>query len=274
MVGITPATCPGRPAGPMSTCSPATRPAPWPWTSARVGQAAPQPGRRPSGGPGLGSTLVRARHGQRRSLPFWSGPMQAGDHAARGPRGTSTRCARLGGPPHRATPGPARGQRGASTADTKGLSVRTPGCPGRLDTGRPLDRLDGRPHGGPDEADRAPTGLAGVRTSSRPATTRRAVRPRPVTAPGALDPGRLRGDGTCAAAGPPPPLDSCRAPPGMRARPGALLSCVGIGGYEERAMGRRKAEVCGVRLVRECGWGLFLGCLGSMVECVCAGRCR
>jgi hypothetical protein len=33
------------------------------------------------------------------------------------------------------------------------------------------------------------------------------------------------------------------------AAPGALLSCVGFGGYEERATGLRKGEVCGVRLV-------------------------
>jgi hypothetical protein len=35
-------------------------------------------------------------------------------------------------------------------------------------------------------------------------------------------------------------------------RLGALLSCVGFGWYEERAMGRRKGEGCGVRLVRKC----------------------
>jgi hypothetical protein len=41
-------------------------------------------------------------------------------------------------------------------------------------------------------------------------------------------------------------------PPSGR-RLAALLSCVGVGGYEERAMGQRKVSGCGVRLVRECG---------------------
>jgi hypothetical protein len=32
----------------------------------------------------------------------------------------------------------------------------------------------------------------------------------------------------------------------------AVLSCVGFGWYEERAMGLRKGEVCGVGVLREC----------------------
>ena len=40
--------------------------------------------------------------------------------------------------------------------------------------------------------------------------------------------------------------------PRSRLRLGALLSSVGFGWYEERAMGRRKGEGCWVRLVREC----------------------
>ena len=35
-----------------------------------------------------------------------------------------------------------------------------------------------------------------------------------------------------------------------------VLSCVGFGWYEGRAMGLRKGEVCGVGLVRECWWVL------------------
>jgi hypothetical protein len=188
----------------------------------------PRSARRPGGAaagtpakrrPWLRSTVVRGRHGQRRPLP--SRPARCGQ-ATTPPADTghvdSLRPAGAARPTEPLQSPARRGSRGGSAADTKGLSVRTPGCPGRLDTGRldtgrPLDRLDGHPHGGPDEADRATTGLAGVRTPSRPATTRRAVRPRPVTAPGALDPGRLRGDGTCAAAGPPPPLDSCQHRP-------------------------------------------------------------
>jgi hypothetical protein len=169
------------------------------------GQAAPQPGR-PAlsyGQPWCQPATANAHH------RFPSGPMQAGDHAARGPRGHINRWTQpRGGPPPRATPGPARrGQRGGSAADTAGLSVRTPGCSGRLDTGRvdagrPLDRLDGRI---PPRRDRGRgqgnDRLAGVRTPSRPATP--AGRP---TAPGSRrlgtlgHPGRLRGDGTCAAA--------------------------------------------------------------------------
>src|SRR5215216_8040686 len=53
----------------------------------------------------------------------------------------------------------------------------------------------------------------------------------------------------------PPRLRWCQ----QRTR-GALLSCVELGGYEERAMGRRGVVcvcvcVCRVGLVRECWWG-------------------
>jgi hypothetical protein len=111
--------------------------------------------------------------------PFPSGPYAGG--RPRRPRTTAARriqCAQRDGRPHRAIPGPARcGQRGGRAADTGGPSVRTPGWhrsrdTGRVDTGRPRDRLDGRPHGGQADADRTTTGVAGVRTSSRPATTR------------------------------------------------------------------------------------------------------
>jgi hypothetical protein len=46
----------------------------------------------------------------------------------------------------------------------------------------------------------------------------------------------------------------------------ALLSCVGFGWYEWRAMGRRKAGVCGVRVV---GVMLMGGAVGWLWEQVC-----
>jgi hypothetical protein len=49
-----------------------------------------------------------------------------------------------------------------------------------------------------------------------------------------------------------PRSGNCSATPPAKPRLGALLSCVGFGWYEGRAMGQRRGEVCGVRLVREC----------------------
>jgi hypothetical protein len=141
----------------------------------------PAPARRPGGAaagkparwrPRLRSTLVRARHGQRRTTLFPSGPMQAGDHAAHRPRRHVDHWPRPGRPATPSHPRVQRGQPGGSAADTGDPSVRTPGCTGRLDTGRldtgrldtgcPLDRLDGRPHDGTVDADN--DRLAGVRT--------------------------------------------------------------------------------------------------------------
>jgi hypothetical protein len=212
--------------------------------------------------------------------------MRAGDHAARGPRRHVEPIAANGdGPLHRAIPG-------SSAVRTARLQSRGHGRPVRLDTWmapdawtpdawtpdawtpdawtpdvrltdwtdiRTADRGRGQ---GDDRRGRRPDILA-------TATTRWAARPRP----GRSVWGRLAThDGSAVTTPAPqprsPPLNNCPAPPSMTPRPGALLSCVGFGWYERRAMRRRKAEVCGVRLVRECGWGLFLGCLGSMVECV------
>jgi hypothetical protein len=157
MVGTTPATCPRRPAGAdehlLCPMLPRHRPTPWPWTSARVGPLGLR--RRRSRDAGQAAALATVdlmgvRHGQPPHHPFPSGPRQAGDHAARGPR-RHVDPLRPAGAAHHTEPlqGPARpGQRGGSAADTRGLSVRTPGCTGRLDTGRPPDRLDGRPQGG------------------------------------------------------------------------------------------------------------------------------
>jgi hypothetical protein len=186
---------------------PRHRPTPWPWTSTRVGP--PGPRRRRSRTPAKRRPWLRRPHGSQARPPlrhpFPSGPMQAGDHAARGPRARRPAAPGRGGPPHRATPGSsaartARQQRRGH----RSVSVRTPGCTGRLDTGRldagcPLDRLDGRPTA--DRTRRTGQRPAGVRTSSRPATTRWAARPRRVTAPGDARPPRTaRGDGTGAAA--------------------------------------------------------------------------
>jgi hypothetical protein len=134
------------------------------------------------------------------------------------PMGTSTRCARPGRP---APPSHSRIQRGADraaaaprTPERVRPDTRTPDT-GHRDAGRPLDRPDGHPHGGPDEADRTTTGLAGVRTSS--------------PGHGAWGRSASHDGSTVTAPAPrprrPPPLDSRPAPPGTRPRsPGALLS--------------------------------------------------
>jgi hypothetical protein len=57
------------------------------------------------------------------------------------------------------------------------------------------------------------------------------------------------------------------APP-SRPRLGALLSCVGLGGYERGAMALRKVRVCLVGLVREGYWGAGM----ALVVGRCAGR--
>jgi hypothetical protein len=200
----------------MSTCfvpgSP-TRPVPWPWTSAHVG-AAPHPGRRPSGGPGLRSTLMRASHGQRRTIASRLGPMPAGDHAAADHGGTSTRCARPATPSHsgvqrRTARRWCRGHRRPVRPDTR--RPRTPGhrTPGHRTPGhrtrehrmsaRPVGRTSPRPDRGRGQGN---DGLAGIRTSSdRRHPLGGPTSPR-VTATGGArpSPGRLRGDGTCDAA--------------------------------------------------------------------------
>jgi hypothetical protein len=235
--------------GPVSTCSvqcsPASRPAPWPGTSARIGPLGPRRRRRRNAGQAAALAtvdLVRASHGQPRTIPLPSGPMPAGHHAAHRPQA------------HRpAAPGraarhtePLRVQRGAdrsggSAADTRGLSVRTPGwhrtpghrTPGRWMSARPVGRTS---HGGPDEADRATTDLAGVRTPR----DRRPPARRPDLAGsrhlGALGhPRRLRGDGTCAAALTAATTGPLPSTAGIRPRPGALLSSDDYGSSVEPA---------------------------------------
>jgi hypothetical protein len=151
------------------------------------------------------------------------------------PRTTAARrthCAQRGRP---AAPSHSRGQRGA---DNAAAEPRTPEArpsghldgTGRVDTGRPLDRSDGRPHGGQrTRTGRRPAWPASGH-SSRPATTRWAARPRP----GRSVWRRLATHDGSAVTTPaprpwPPPLNNCAAPLSTP-RLGALLSCVGLEG--------------------------------------------
>jgi hypothetical protein len=234
--GTTPATAQTPCGGSVSTyCVPGspTRPAPWPRNqpvSARRpgGAAAGTPAKRR---PRATVDLVAAGHGRPPHHRLLVRP-DAGDHPPADTGGTSIHCAQPAAPTP-ATPGPARrGPRGGSARTAQA-------CPsGHLDTGHRT--LDVRSTGWTDVprrdrgADRATTSVAGVRTSSR----RRPPAGRPdltrVTAPGgARPPGRPRGDGTCAGALT-AATGSCPAPPGMRPRPGALLSSERIGSRLER----------------------------------------
>jgi len=151
---------PGRPAGPVSTCSvpgaPRHRPAPRPQRPCRPpghgGAAAGTPAKRR---PWAAVDLVPASHGHRRTIPFPSGPMPAGDHAAHRPRRHVDPCARPGRPVTE-PPGVQRGADSATAAPRTPEPVRpdtwrprTPGHrtpdTGHLDAGGPLDRLDGHP---------------------------------------------------------------------------------------------------------------------------------
>src|SRR5829696_3697418 len=170
---------PGRPAGPVSTCSvpgsppagtPALAPAPMSARRGHGGAAAGPPAKRR---PWATSTLVPASHGHRRTIPFPSGPMPAGDHAAHRPR-RHVDPLRPAGAAVTEPPGVQRG------ADSATAPPRTPE-PVRPDTWRPRTpghrtpdtwMLDVRSTGWTDiprrtgRADRATPGLAGVRTSS------------------------------------------------------------------------------------------------------------
>jgi hypothetical protein len=153
-----------------------------------------------------------------------------------------------------AAPTHSRIQRGADSADaaaadTGRVSVRTPrNAPvvdtGRLDTGRPPDQLDGRADGG-------------QRTG--PSDERRGRRPDIFD--GHDDGGRrlgganLRGDDTCRRGD----RGGCAALLGMKPRLGALLSCVGFGWYEERAMGQRKGKGVRGQAGEEGGWRCLRG---------------
>jgi hypothetical protein len=209
MVGTTPATFPGRPAGAVSTCSlpcpPPPRPAPWPGpapVSARRGQGAAAAGTPAKRWPWLWWTLVRARHGQRRPLPFWSGPMRAGDHAARGPRRHVDPLRPAGAAVSHTEPTPVqrgatarrqrRGHRRPVRPDTwmhRTPGHRTPGhrTRGHWTSARPVGRTSPRRDRGRGQGNDR---LAGVRTPSRPATTPGRPDLAQVTAPGGARPPR------------------------------------------------------------------------------------
>jgi hypothetical protein len=125
----TPATGPRRPAGAgehLLLLGSRHRPAPWPWTSARVGPLGPRRRRGRDAGQAAALATVNPRASQPRPTPhhrFPSGPMQAGDHPPAA-MGTSTRCARPGRP---APPSNSRIQRGADRGG--GSAPDTGACP-------------------------------------------------------------------------------------------------------------------------------------------------
>jgi hypothetical protein len=192
---------PGHPEGPVSICSPPMLP------------HQPAPARRPGGAaagkparwrPRLRSTLVRARHGQRRTTLFPSGPMQAGDHAAHRPRRHVDHWPRPGRPATPSHPG--------SSADSPAAAPRTPetrlsGHPDAPDAWTPDTWTpDVRSTGWTDVPTTGPwtrttTGWPASGHSWRPAITRWAARLHRVTAPGGARPAMTApGDGPCAAA--------------------------------------------------------------------------
>jgi hypothetical protein len=187
------ATCPGRPAGagehllhPVLPHHPAGT-LPWtaPMSARRPGDAAA--GRRPSGP-------------RRRSTPHGPGTANAAPSPAVWPDARAGRHTE-----------PLQVRRDADSAMAAPWTSKA--CPsGHLhaadawtpDAWTPDVRSTGWtdvPTAGLGTRTGATTGLTSVRTSSRPARTRGATRPRPVTAPGSARPlGRLRDDATGAAA--------------------------------------------------------------------------
>lgn len=218
---------------------PATRPTPWPGTSGPCrpggqGGAAGTPAKR---GPGLGSTLMRAGHDRPPHHPFPSGPMPAGDHAARRPRRHVDPLRPTGAAGHSE---PLQVQHGGDSAAAAPPVSRRPvpcRCPdGQASVSAAAAALSARPVGrtsprrdrtrrtGRRRAGRCPDILAtgDIRWADRPSPGLRR--------PAALDhPGRLRVTAPAPRPSPPPPLDSCPAPLGMRPRPGALLSSEELG---------------------------------------------
>ena len=240
--------------------------------SARWGQGGTAAGTPAKRWPWATSTLVRASHGQRRTIPSRPARCRQATTPPTDHGGTSTRCAQPGRP---ATPSHSRSSAAAAP--------RTPeACPsGHLDTPdawtpdawtpdawTPDARmLDVRSTGWTDTptADRTRRtgqrpGLADVRTSSRPATP--AGRPdlARVTATGALGhPRRLRGDGTCAAA-----LTAAatgQLPSTARHEAAPRRTALVCWSWMVRGEGNGTTERCGVRgqAGRECGWGCSLG---------------
>jgi hypothetical protein len=132
------------------------------------------------------------------------------------------------------------------------------GCrpPGRLERGR-LDRRTGErtPNSGHGPA---PDGVTGVLAFPTSATTLPYLGPPSEDSARQAPPAAI-GNQDCLAVNTATVILAMAATrqlqggtPRSRLRLGALLSCVGFGWYEWRAMGLRKGEVCGVGLVREC----------------------
>jgi hypothetical protein len=137
---------------------PANQQAPRAGPAPLIGQtasASPQLVRLRSGGPGVPSTLVRAGHGQRSTIPSQPGPIRAATTKPLGDHSDTSN------PVRQTWPVPRHRRPGSSAVRT----ARTPdACPdaclsghsdhtgrvdtGRLDTGRPRDQVDGRPDGG------------------------------------------------------------------------------------------------------------------------------
>jgi hypothetical protein len=183
---------------------------------------------------GLPSPLLRATHGQPSTIP--SRQAHAGRRPRR-PRTTAARrshCAQRGRSAARAI----QAQRGA---DSAAAEPRTPEARpsghldstgrvdiGRVDTGRPLVRLDGRPHGG----QRTRTGRRSAwPVSGHPGHRRHrwAARPRPGRSVWGAWPPITAAMTTPAPRPWSPPLNNCAAPP-ARPRLGALLSSDQMGG--------------------------------------------
>jgi hypothetical protein len=132
---------PGRPAGPVSTCSvpgaPRHRPAPRPQRPCRPAgaKAAPPPGRRPNGGPGLRSTSCQPATATAAPSPSRPARCRQATTPPTDRGGTSTPAPGRGGPspshPGSSAARTARRQRRGHQS----LSGRTPGGPGHLDTG-------------------------------------------------------------------------------------------------------------------------------------------
>jgi hypothetical protein len=164
MAGTTPATCPGRPAGAgehrLCPMLPATRPAPWPWTSAHVGPLRPRRRRNQAAGQAAALGYVNPRASQARPAPhhpFLSRPDAAGAHAARGPRGQIDPL-RPAGAAHHTEPlqaqradSPAAAPRTPEPVRPDTWMPRTPGhrtpghrTPGRWTSARPVGRTSPR----------------------------------------------------------------------------------------------------------------------------------
>ena len=275
MVGTTPATCPRRPAGadehllcPMLPRHPAGTLALDQRPCRPIGaKAAPQPD---AGHTAALATvdLMRASHGQRRPIPFPSGPMQAGNHAARGPRRHSTSCARPGRPATPSHSGVQRGADGAAPRTRRPVRPdtwmhRTPGpwtpghrTHGRWTSARPVDghsprrdrtRRTGQrpawPASGHPRDRRPPAGQSDLARSRRP--------------------GRSTQDGSAVMAPAPRPdrrrhwTAASTARHEAAPRRTALVCWIWM--VREESNGTTEGELCGVALVRECGWGCSLG---------------